>query len=382
MLIAFGGRKRIARVPSYSFENWRLVRSSDTQVVYRPGAWTLMNRLVVMLLAGFAAFGLYRGYVEMGGGGFGRAPSRQVRTNVPPPEIRALTEQLKEDTRASMSEAEWREFERDLAAKEAQRQARHDEQRARLDRIAHVVSLVCAALMGLLAFGGVLAPLSGLWSRITISRDHQGYLVVARIGALWASRRSWPIAAFQQISVNAHEVRAGRRGLRRHIGWRIVVRLVPVPLTDGQRPPIGAEDLTEWGVDFCPLRQKHRPTASLPEPAAGFVRALQQMTGLPCSMAGIDAVPRDGRAIEGFQRVTAGEPTTTRRIYHSLDEVPEELRARAERMMAKAHEQGVNSVRSETITVRDSDGNVRTYHSVDEMPPDLREHYERARRRK
>ncbi|NIA15001.1 MAG: hypothetical protein GWP08_13085, partial [Nitrospiraceae bacterium] len=69
MLIAFGGRKRIARVPSYSFENWRLVRSSDTQVVYRPGAWTLMNRLVVMLLAGFAAFGLYRGYVEMGGGG-------------------------------------------------------------------------------------------------------------------------------------------------------------------------------------------------------------------------------------------------------------------------------------------------------------------------
>jgi hypothetical protein len=84
-----------------------------------------------------------------------------------------------------------------------------------------------------------------------------------------------------------------------------------------------------------------------------------------------------------------------RHEYHSLDELPSELRAEVEKAQAEALKQGLGSSSSGpgTITinttkkvslfkVKDAEGNEQVYHSLEELPPDLRAAYEEAERRR
>ena len=61
--------------------------------------------------------------------------------------------------------------------------------------------------------------------------------------------------------------------------------------------------------------------------------------------------------------------------YRSLDEVPEEYRDK----IRQAQQSALGNPGTNAITVTDAAGKVQTYHSVEELPPELRALYEKAR---
>lgn len=138
------------------------------------------------------------------------------------------------------------------------------------------------------------------------------------------------------------------------------------------------------GVEFWPDCQKDRPAPDRVSPrTAELLQRLKLLAGLPCTKpqqvechSGRAGAYRTGRTL-----VTTSEPVGERHVYRSLDEMPSNLRQRAEEMMTEARERGISSVTREQITIRDSDGNVHTYNSVEEMPFDIRARYEEMRRR-
>ncbi len=67
-----------------------------------------------------------------------------------------------------------------------------------------------------------------------------------------------------------------------------------------------------------------------------------------------------------------------RQVYHSLEQIPPELRSRVEAAL-RAAESGAAPGAEVKITVRDASGQERTYASVEEMPPEIRAMYARAR---
>ena len=93
---------------------------------------------------------------------------------------------------------------------------------------------------------------------------------------------------------------------------------------------------------------------------------------------------------------TVGIKTTDRagvvRKYHSLDEAPPELRGEIEKLQseelkadpsfatAEGNAPVIYSLKNVTIfKVKDAQGNERIYHSLDELPPEIRAAIERAR---
>ncbi len=82
------------------------------------------------------------------------------------------------------------------------------------------------------------------------------------------------------------------------------------------------------------------------------------------------------------------------REYHSFDEVPPEVRAEIEKLKSEPWKEVSRSCSSDglrrevigkktlsTFKVTDEMGNERIYHSLDEMPPELRAAVEEAERR-
>src|SRR6516165_11678071 len=74
-----------------------------------------------------------------------------------------------------------------------------------------------------------------------------------------------------------------------------------------------------------------------------------------------------------------------RHEYHSLDEVPEELRSQIEKLEWEGLKESLSSSSLNGLTskiigkksisvfkVKDASGNERTYHSLDELPPEIR----------
>ena len=60
--------------------------------------------------------------------------------------------------------------------------------------------------------------------------------------------------------------------------------------------------------------------------------------------------------------------------YHSLEDVPVEYREKIQQACQKVTSGKV----SNTISVKDAEGNVRIYHSLEELPPDVRALYNKA----
>jgi len=80
-----------------------------------------------------------------------------------------------------------------------------------------------------------------------------------------------------------------------------------------------------------------------------------------------------------------------RHEYHSLKEVPPELRAELEKLQAEAENEAFNASSSDGITskfitrksisvikVKDASGTERIYHSLDELPPEIRAAFQKA----
>ncbi len=92
---------------------------------------------------------------------------------------------------------------------------------------------------------------------------------------------------------------------------------------------------------------------------------------------GLDGMRVETKVIRKTEGVELTDGTTGEtQVYHSLDEVPPEIRARIEALRASG--EGVQG--QQTITFKNASGREQTYHSVDEMPPDVRAIYERIRK--
>ena len=83
------------------------------------------------------------------------------------------------------------------------------------------------------------------------------------------------------------------------------------------------------------------------------------------------------------------------REYHSLEELPPELRKEIQKLESEALKEGLRSVSSDGLTttihsrkqaslfqVKDADGNERVYHSLEEMPPEIRAALEQVQDKK
>jgi hypothetical protein len=239
----------------------------------------------------------------------------------------------------------------------------------------------------------------------------------------------WPIERLGRISLIAIEnVATGRRPRTVwRLGWLWHIRL------EGKSHP----SVGESGplIEFCPYQQKDRPTEGgrLPAQVATFVGWLSGATGLaapePAVADYIAGARRHAPVVTGHRVTSVAGPTEERHVYHSLEEMPAELRVLAEQRIDQFREQGKTTGSFEIvseqsfgsleevppelhgeaeraiaaarahgmtpgfsaqlppgtpghrITVRDADGRIHTFNSPEEMPPDLRAQYEHMRRR-
>lgn len=220
------------------------------------------------------------------------------------------------------------------------------------------MTTVCAALGGLVAFLGLVYPTSCLWLRFALDRDARGGLVV-QAGRVFPATRTWPAGWFSRVYVVAQPARAG--GGRS--GYRWCVRL---------------KGTTE--VEFWPDFQEHPPTPGQFSPRTSeFLSALQKLTGLSCDapvIVGSYAAPSSG---EGVSSVSLVHTEAGR--FTSLDEVPEHLREEFRRLQAEAMSDPSSLVSpgsrvaghiTQTIHFCDASGREHTYHSLEELPPEIR----------
>lgn len=246
------------------------------------------------------------------------------------------------------------------------------------DTVIMALDISLWVLGGMLAAAGLVSPLSTLWETVTVSRGMRGTLKV-RARRIFGSTREWPLETLRSIGVIVQEHIIRARGAPCDVGhvWRVGV----------------VDENGHWCVDLHVDYTKHASLPGhFPERTRECIEALEQITGLRCSGApvfieegsvpvvmddshGMVSIGRRGGNVT--QHVSASTESHT---YHSLDEMPPEVRARVEEMMAQQRASGAQTFVSERITISGENG-TRTYHSVDEMPPDVRARYEEARRK-
>jgi hypothetical protein len=237
-------------------------------------------------------------------------------------------------------------------------------------------------LTGVLASIGILSPLSTLWQTVTVSRGMGGTLAVKTRRILGGSHE-WPLEAMRSIGVIVQEHIIRVRGAPSDVGhlWR-----VGVVDKDGH-----------WCIELQVDRTKTGPLQRrMSKKTQECVEALEQITGLPCTgspvliehgrtpqvMSMVPGVMPESQTLTGRRSNIAQHVATSKEshTYDSLDEMPPEIRARAEAMLAERGASGASSFTSQTITITDASGQTRTYHSPEEMPPDVRARYEEARK--
>ncbi len=218
-------------------------------------------------------------------------------------------------------------------------------------------------LAGVLVGFAVLYAVSAAWQRIRISGS--GDCISVRTFCFLPRSHSWAISSLVGMNILEQEVRSSMKSGHRRLGWR-------------WRVLVNSE---AGGFEFWCDHQRER-CSTVPLRVTEFARQLQQLSGLSCG-APQTIEWRSGRqgAFRTGRRITAGSPLLHKhQEFHSLEEMPPEIRARAEAAMAQMRAEGRSFVQQERITIRDSEGNVRSYNSVDEMPADVRRRYESARR--
>jgi len=219
-------------------------------------------------------------------------------------------------------------------------------------------------LGGAVAALAALHAVSVLWQRVRIFRTGNDLHVQAF--NLLPGARSCPVSSLVGMNLLEQEVRSSMKSGYRRLGWRWRVLL----------------NSEASGFEFwCDHQRERSEVGNVPRRVAEFVYQLQRISGLSCPApqtiewrSGRQGAFRTGRRIE-----TAGAPVSSHREFHSLDEMPPDIRARAEAALSEMRTQGLTSMRQEQFTISDSDGNVRTYNSLEEMPPEVRRRIEVAR---
>lgn len=355
---------------TYLFVNWDLAHQGAEQIVYRPGLKTLMGRLGLTLIMAVLIATLYFGIADP----LLKSSERRVITPATQQQVEELaraTKELEESLRETMTEEAWQDYVRKREAEQTEREAQIAEKMAQQNAVVQTGIAIVGGVCTLFALVGLLAPLSVLWNRLSIDRDIRGNLTVST-RVLWPRTHSWPMDSFGRITVCAKEVIHSTRYRRNvSVGWRWHVFLEAKGAGLGTQEPVA----------FCPSQQKSRPSLEgrMPDRVAIFVQWLESMTRLPVSGPTIMEFSGMEPGLFSTKRRfrSVGQPHVERHTYRSLDEMPPEVCAQAERMMAE----GKTTHSTHSITVRDAEGREQTYNSLDEMPPELRAKIEEIRRR-
>jgi len=225
----------------------------------------------------------------------------------------------------------------------------------------HEVMLAAYVLLGVLA---VMTPLTALWQRVAILGDGRGRL---KVTAFLLVPRTYDLAT-QNIGgipllVYEETIRYLRGRLRERIGWSWRAML-----DDGRNHLVFIVDRIKTKGD----------AGATPSRAIEFFKNLQAVSGKPALEPQLVTwgARRTNSYSTGFRQSVDLPPQrhSTRRVYRSLEEMPPELRARAEQMMRQGQ------ARQQRIVIRDAQGNERVYNSIDELPPDIRARFEQTRR--
>ncbi|HOZ48591.1 MAG TPA: hypothetical protein PLO37_23230 [Candidatus Hydrogenedentes bacterium] len=354
---------------AYDIQTWRRAKTAPGELVYRPSSSTLIYRLILTVLTAFIIYGLYRS---------GGVDAWRTISHGPPRPASpvAVTPPGSDSDGASTGLSTER-----LAQLQQERTERMERQRQSLEQIDYAIAWILCVAAILCALVGLLAPASTLWQSVRVRRDPRGDIEFRRRGFTGlVSSRSCPRDQLAFIGTSVHESFAGRRP-RRPLGWRWRVTVYSRKDAPG---------LTPFAVDFLCLLERERPSqhGRLPAVVEQLVDGLEGVTGLTCDRTyGVAEArgPRLRRGVITTHAVATSEPHVTRttRTFRSLDEIPEDLRerfgAQLEQMRVDVERTGQpqqREVSSRTITVRDSSGQTRTYHSIEEMPPELRARYE------
>ena len=222
--------------------------------------------------------------------------------------------------------------------------------------------------LGVLIGVALLPALSCLWSRIRLRHDLRGNLELFS-WILVPRTRSLPLNSYAKLQFGAEEQRhKPRRSPVEVIRWRWVVVLAAKQDENGMcrvRP-----------LMFHLRDQKDRPREGgrPPEIVGALAEWLRTQGGFPAE--GPRIRPMEGGRMGGWTLSSGTGPVSmghTERTYHSLEEMPPELRQRVEGMMA----QGAGVHREQRFICRGNDGIEREYASLDEMPPEVRAFFER-----
>ena len=183
-------------------------------------------------------------------------------------EIKKQTTEIKNLLRSQMTEEEYKEFEQELKAKEAESQQQHRTNAQKRNQMAQGIQLAYAGLIGVLAFSGILAPLSTIWQVITIRRDPFGGVRFRKTGLIPLTQTT-VLQTVSQLSVlNEEYFSRTEDGIYQEWRWKVQV--------------YGTDDQVSTMVEFQTLTESEAPAMVkyLPERVKLFTKAMEALTGI------------------------------------------------------------------------------------------------------
>jgi len=191
------------RLGTYKFSTMNLAVAGADRRVYRAGFRTLGNMMALSLIALFFAYGAHRWVRSLGN----PRPSAKdgARREEPQRRLAAAEARMKE----TMSEEQWAKARKRLDEKRRRREREAVEKR---EKLLKPVRAVVFTLCGLAVFVAVMAPLGCLWGQVAVTITPNREIEVLERGIFFATRRRWPIDAFQAIQLSARGIQHGGRG--------------------------------------------------------------------------------------------------------------------------------------------------------------------------
>ena len=354
-------------VPIYDIRTWRCVASTTDSLRYHPGLVTFLRRL---FLAGLCAVGIFA--IETGYRSLANPLARSSFLDRP-----EIQQELQEDharaleaIRSSMSEDEYLRLVAEAESTHNQRLAELAAAQKRPDEIVRALGVVRQSLEGILAAVAVLALLSCLWNRLTLTRNAREELEIS-------SFFFWP--------------RTGYVALASLYG----IQILAVERYGKKRPMSPPDHHWEWIVKFAaaqgsPAPQFHifkqrRPPGMQgmgPAPVQELAQALHLLTGLPVSPPALISAQRVGRRGVVYDK-SMNEPMVSpvrheARHFSKEEEIPPEIKARIAAMTGNRTELlpgGATRSTRQQIVVTDEQGRSISYDSVDELPEEVRRRF-------
>jgi hypothetical protein len=123
---------------------------------------------------------------------------------------------------------------------------------------------------------------------------------------------------------------------------------------------------SQCGTELSEI-ERRCPTCSAPIRSGGILRRFWHWLTSPS----VSVTLRTTAAIEKQKFVYVDKTSGKRQVFHSLDEIPPEIRAMLKEVQASG-----TAIEKSVYSFQGPDGQKHTYHSLEEMPPEIRATYE------